>query len=462
MGPGPVFDAELLTQARRRRMYVTRLVYGLLLFWILLESYIIFIPSAWTGRAASATQVQIFAGSTFLNIEILQAIAVLAMTPVLVAGTIAGERQRKTLHYLIASRLTSAEIVVGKLLARLLALGVVLAVGLPVLSLLTLLGGVDPRLVALGLAADVSMAVFLGGLAILVSSYVARAADAIVRTYALGLAWLFLPPIITFVLSSFWWYEWIRPAYIWIDASNPILLLYDFGRGPDVWVERLAWMIGIQLAAGTAFILVAVWRLRPSFRRGEGRRAVTSVLGRHGWRWRVFARPAMADDPVRWKEFHTSRTGGAAKLAAVVLGLAIAGLVGYAAWYLAVPAFRELREYGYGAEDNTYGARGSFGTFVAVLGAFFVTTLLLGIATSAAGRVTGEREEDTWTSLVATPLDGREILLPKLLGAIRSVRWGVLMPLALWLVGLAAGSVYPLAVPVLAVELAVYARVGAP
>ena len=49
-----------------------------------------------------------------------QAVAVLFLAPVLVAGAIAEEKQRKTLHYLLASRLSSLEIVVGKLAARLI------------------------------------------------------------------------------------------------------------------------------------------------------------------------------------------------------------------------------------------------------------------------------------------------------------------------------------------------------
>ncbi|HWE35123.1 MAG TPA: ABC transporter permease subunit [Isosphaeraceae bacterium] len=459
MGPGPVFDVELTTQARRAQAYVARVVYGLFLFWILLETYANVVPGSWRaagGRPATIREISNYAQNTFLYVTFFQVVAVLALTPVLVAGSIAGERQRKTLHYLLSSRLTGVEIVVGKLLARLLLLGVILAVGLPVLSLLTLLGGVDPRLVALAFAADVSTAVFLGGLAILVSTYVPRAADAIVRTYAIGLAWLFLPPIVTVMLSGQWYYPWIRPVVVWIDATSPLSMVYSLVRGPAVWLDRLAWMVGLQLAFGSAFVLIAVWRLRPSFRRGEGRRAVGSALGRR-WRWRVLARPPMGDDPVRWKEFHTSRTTGVSKLLALLLGLAIAAMVGYAASYLAWPAFQELREHGYGrGPDDRFTARASFGYFVGVIGAFFSTTMMLGVAASAASRVATEREEDTWTSLVTTPMDGREILLPKLLGALRSVRWILLMPAALWLVGVAAGSLHPLSLPVLAVELAVF------
>ena len=54
----------------------------------------------------------------------------------------------------MASRLTSAEIVLGKLLVRMLYVAILLGVSLPILSLLVLMGGVDPRLVLLILRSD--------------------------------------------------------------------------------------------------------------------------------------------------------------------------------------------------------------------------------------------------------------------------------------------------------------------
>ena len=78
----------------------------------------------------------------------------LILTPALVAGAIADEKRRKTLHYLLASQLTGPEIVLGKLLVRMLYVGVLLGVSFPVMSLLVLLGGIDPMLVLLCCGGD--------------------------------------------------------------------------------------------------------------------------------------------------------------------------------------------------------------------------------------------------------------------------------------------------------------------
>jgi hypothetical protein len=66
------------------------------------------------------------------------------------------------------------------------------------------------------------------------------------------------------------------------------------------------------------------------------------------------------------------------------------------------------------------------------------------LAASAATGITMEREKDTWISLMATPLEGREILTGKILGAFWRVR-GILIALFLvWLTGLICGALHPL------------------
>ena len=137
-----------------------------------------------------------FGQALFASIMAAQAAMVLGLTPALVADAIASERQRKTLHHLLASPLGSGEIVLGKLAARLLAVGMYPALVLPIMSLLTLIGGVSPAGLVLGYAALASSAYFLAGLALLASVLARRPRDAIGAAYLLTAAWLFLPPLL--------------------------------------------------------------------------------------------------------------------------------------------------------------------------------------------------------------------------------------------------------------------------
>src|SRR3954470_22660312 len=151
-------------------------------------------------------------------------VLVLVLTPALVAGVIADEKQRKTLHYLLASRLTGAEIVLGKLLVRMLYVGVLLGVSLPVLSLLVLLGGIDPRLVLLATAATLITAWFLAALSIWVSTIARRPREALFVAFGLECLWLFLPLVLRNLVTVPWPVVDDAAHFVteWLGASSPV------------------------------------------------------------------------------------------------------------------------------------------------------------------------------------------------------------------------------------------------
>ncbi|MBX6315248.1 MAG: ABC transporter permease subunit [Isosphaeraceae bacterium] len=461
MLPGPVFNAELITTARRRPYYVVRAVYGLFLLVVLWQNFQSWAPLA--GAALSINQMARFGRSMFYSIIITQSVAVLLLTPALVAGAIADEKQRKTLHDLLASRLTSGEIVLGKLAARLLHVLVFLAVGFPFLSLLSLFGGVDPIEVALSFAGTLTTVYFLASLAILVSTYARRVRDAVSLAITLTLAWLIIPYVIEQVMPTHWpwiYYNLVGPVNDWIAPTSPLSILGYFGprmffAGRAALVDRAARMAGLQAAYGTLLILWAVWRLRPIFRRerGSARR-----LARGPWNWRIFAKPPVSDDPMLWKECHTSSTTGWAKLVGLLLVLGLIGVLAYHTFNFARPAFIELWENGFGKGVQTQ--REDFSLFLRIIGAALGALLMLGATATASAGLTAEREGDTWISLLATPLTGWEILRAKMIGPIWIMRGALGVLGALWLVGLASGALHPLGVLLAAVELVVFLWFG--
>src|SRR6185312_9129768 len=100
---GPVFRAELLTTARRRRYYILRWLFGSVLLLILAVKYLAwFGVRALFGGLAPIGLVHGFTQSMFHDYVVAQAVAVLFLTPALLAGVIAEEKHRKTLHYLMA------------------------------------------------------------------------------------------------------------------------------------------------------------------------------------------------------------------------------------------------------------------------------------------------------------------------------------------------------------------------
>ena len=81
---------------------------------------------------------------------------------------------------------------------------------------------------------------------------------------------------------------------------------------------------------------------------------------------------------------------------------------------------------------------------------------ILSVAGAAAASITSEHEDDTWTSLTATDLTPREIVLAKLLGALWRLRGIAVVIFLLTSVGCFVGSVHPLSLPILALSLLIY------
>ena len=130
---GSILTTELLRTARAKWWYVFRTALG---FGLLL---IMYISHDWTfGRQVSGRgsvshdELSVRAFRMLIYLGIVEGVCILVIVPALVAGAIAEEKQRKTLHYLLSSRLSSAEIVLEKLAARLLCLATPVALVIPV------------------------------------------------------------------------------------------------------------------------------------------------------------------------------------------------------------------------------------------------------------------------------------------------------------------------------------------
>ena len=170
---GPLFWYELLRLPRRRQMHLWRMLYaGSLLLGLVavylrtyrgmrpLDALIRPGPLDLAGNAA-------FAESFLMVFLALQQIAVIVLTPLYTAGSIAEEKERRTFDFLLSSPLPHSQILLGKLLSRLIFVGSILAVGLPVLMLVFLFGGIDFEHLLAGFAVSAVTAIFLGCVGVL-------------------------------------------------------------------------------------------------------------------------------------------------------------------------------------------------------------------------------------------------------------------------------------------------------
>jgi ABC-type transport system involved in multi-copper enzyme maturation permease subunit len=470
---GPVFRFELITTARRKRYFVARFVYGMLLLFSLCSQYDI---GPWSANIAfrvapdSIDELSQFAQRMFTALAWAQGVALIGLIPALLAGVIADEAQRRTLQYLLASPMSSAAIVLEKLTARLVHVGVIVLMGVPVVCLLALLGGLDPLEVSYIYGGTISLVLFLSGLSLFVSVLARGPREAILVAYVLVFVWLFLPRLIEPIAHHMDWpLNWVgpvndfvlltNPAHVWDMMTNRLYYFNPMWRTNRTWVLQwlagarseilvyFAWMGGLQSLFGVLFVLLAVVALRPlkgGERRSERKKVRGHLLATIGSALRTVPvrPPCDEDDPMLWKErFATG--GGFTWLRSRPVVLFLSVLLGCYLFDTSLPAFRALGGWGSGAGGGTdrrlvlNGALRESSTLLFVL-------LILSVASAAAVSLTSEREQDTWTSLSGTLLSGREIVWGKIRGAVWS-SWRLVLALAIMgLVGLLAGAIFPL------------------
>jgi ABC-type transport system involved in multi-copper enzyme maturation permease subunit len=450
---GPVFRSELLRTARRPRYYTLRLVYGAILLLLVWSGYQ---QSFGGSRTASIARVAMFAADTFFIFAIVQLVTAFVLIPPLFAGTIADEKQRKTLHYLMASRLSGGEIVVDKLLGRLPILAVFLAMGLPVVSILGLFGGVPADFVAVAYIGTLTSCAFAASIAVVVSTLARGVRQAVLTAYVFVAAWVFIPTIVDLVASRLPGlpYHLIQPANEWLVQSSPFgaLLTVLMRARPRSLVStstpEFQWMVGIQLGGAALLLLLAVWRLRPTFRRQEetpARRSwfVGRNIGQKRGRW--FVRPECGNDAVLWKERYFAPTDRFTRLvvlpAIVVVTLPLALLT-----EVQGDLFRVISDVCLSGLSASPTARENLVWALRVDLGWYTALWLLSAAGAAASSVTIELEKDTWVSLTSTPLSGWSILRAKALGAIWNQRGFAAVLAFVWLLALATGAVRPIGV----------------
>jgi ABC-type transport system involved in multi-copper enzyme maturation permease subunit len=454
---GPILNRELLVNARRKRTYWTRAIVAAGLLIVL---GIIWLAWSANGQPLDTTQRQsLFASRIFVSLIFFLFSLTVGVIPQMVARTIAVERERRTLSHVLCTPLTSVEIVLEKLAAGLCRYASYTAVVLPIMIVLILFGGVDPILVVLAFAGLISTAFAVGSLSIMISTGAETGRKAQGAAVALSVSWLVLPVFLTalgpLLARNLW--RWFNPINEWLLASSPLGVLFGILRGATmtVFLEAYAWMIGLQVAAGIVFLVVAIFRLRPASRDLEG--GETRILGRprSRWHWRVWKKPACGDAPVLWKEMHTSLIDGFTKLLNVIACLALSAGLAYGLLYFGIPAFREAWANGYGSA-GVDDRRTQFNWFVRAVTSLVTFVCMLVITGAAGESVAAERARDTWSSLIATPLSGREILRGKQWGAIWRCRAGFVILLVVWLTGIVAGAVHPLGAMLAAVVLAAW------
>jgi ABC-type Na+ efflux pump permease subunit len=348
-----------------------------------------FHPDVAALRTALAAAVMILA-----TIAVVQAPAVLA-------GSLAGERERGVLQLLLTTPASPREIVLGRLLGKLSQVAMILLAGVPLLAILVAWNGhglVHLATIALVLAA---LSLGGGGLAIGASVVSRRGRDALLTVYILMLLLTLSPMLSALGLPV--------PIARRLATFNPYLSLNELVRSGRVIPALLT--SGFWILCGLAGLVTAVWRLRRSCVTAPGTTARTS-------RRRI---PPLGERPMLWKELYVERAGTLGRFGRW-LGVLITGSVGIGSLVLAGIIIASSFA---GPESAWHSwATSLLGLLVGgFAGSALGWVLQWGVGLRAAVSIASERERGTWDALMLSPLEPAELAHGKLYGSIYALRW---------------------------------------
>lgn len=245
----PLLAKELIEQSARRRTYVIRTIYAILLFGFAL---MIFWGSIYS-RISNPFELLGQGRQMFAILMVLQITGVALFTPALTCGTISMEKERNTIGLLFLTRLSPTAILLEKYLGRLFVMGTYLLISLPLFGFCYSLGGLEQGQVWFGFYGLIITVCQLAALGLLCSAYFRTTVSAFIATYLMGIAMFFGPIFLSELLPR-------RLARILFDPLWRLVegLFGYLGRIGELTLTGFYELVGIEV--GNAFTWNPVWQ----------------------------------------------------------------------------------------------------------------------------------------------------------------------------------------------------------
>jgi ABC-type transport system involved in multi-copper enzyme maturation permease subunit len=437
---GPVFTREAAIAPRRATFFAARTLFVAALFALTLTSWQLLVGSQ---RIENLGDLAWFGAAAFQILAPLQLAVAMPFSALLVASAVALEKDRKTLDLLLLTNLSNTELVLGKLLAGMLYVVVVVIAAWPLLTIIALLGGVSSDQIIRVQAVTVVSAVAAGSLGSTIALWREKTFQALAMTILLLVLWLVAWEIVAAGTADRFWMG-IRGT-TWAVAMSPWQAIQEAARprfggatgtpllADPVQLFLLAF-VGISILLNAVAIgMVRVWNpprevlLEKSSPRGQ---AAADPVNVSAGRTRASVHSAggkvrpVWDNPVLWREIRTWAYGKRI----LIIRLAYWAVFAICAVALIRSAIASAPTL---TDDAISGTAKPLVTLL-VVGLILLNAL-------AVTSLTNERDSRALDLLLVTDLSPKEIVFGKLGGAFYNAKEMILLPIALcaylWFVG---------------------------
>jgi ABC-type transport system involved in multi-copper enzyme maturation permease subunit len=425
---GPLFEKELRVVSRQKNLYALRSGYVLLLLAIFVLAWVSVAFSGGRGgtKLSSVAHASQACQSLTMALVWFQFLAMQLLAVGMMSSAISEEAKTQTLSVLFTTPLTGIQFILGKFISRLLQLGTLMVLALPMLALIRVYGGIDWGVIIQGTAVTLAAMVFAAALSLFVSVWFRKSYVVVIITLvAMGILYG-LPPLgATFFLME-------SEAMPLLCPVNPFLLLICYtdrimnpgGISATLTLSCLNTLC-VMLGMSALLVMGTVYRLRSRVLQLAWGPDVTQRSQRclaRGQRQRDAARQRavipVTGCPLIWRGLLNDRFKGK-RLRAIVYSLLVLGLIGY------IVSLAELM-------NNPGNARTFYMPFFYLfsVGLNFIASLRT--AAMAATSIASEKEAKTLPILLTTPFADQTILKSKAIVAFRRNR-------PLWILTLCLG-----------------------
>jgi ABC-type transport system involved in multi-copper enzyme maturation permease subunit len=456
---GPVFGREATIIPRRPQHYAYRGVYLTALLVLMCTAWLIV---AGTQVIRNVGDMARFGSILFQLLAPLQLTLFFFMSALVAASAVAQEKDKRTMILLLLTRMSNFELVVGKLVASLLNVVVMIAAAFPVFLLITLFGGVSFPQVFSTFIVTLSAAVAAGSIGTLVALWREKTFQTLSLTALALVLWLaagellnagVLPDYGSLKMSEL--APMVSPLRAVLSTVQPKVTAATFTAETIGFVAFSACLIALVNLIG--IWRVRVWNppqgIRPGQQTEEGsiwsdksdtdagqheemaeiareghvdaklRAGLVDVPSRRVW-----------DNPVLWRETCTRAYGR--KLLVIKLGYILFSLSALAALNWTVQNTDVVAE-------RMSGVRAIVPATAKPLAPFLLLSLVM-VNALAVTSITNERDGQALDLLLVTDISPKEFVFGKIGGVMWVTKEMVVLPIAmccyLWFIGRLTGE----------------------
>lgn len=439
---GPFLDHELRGMTRRVRNHLWWPLIALLASVPVIGLHLV-VTQLPAESSPPPNVVPLIAAGGFLFVFWILLILTFSLASTYLCYGIAEDRESKRLDFQLVTDLRGRELVIGKMLARLVAVLMYPLAAVPVILTMPFLFRMDPAIIVYAFAYGGAMLVSLSGLSALGSVLAATKKSSGNWMALFVMPYLFLVFLLS--LLRFWPEVWMFPGspgqptrYCLGDLveiiaiGNPLTLLVRWasvglGIGNlDLIASDFPWFASFHVLAGGFAFLLAARKVRHATANSG---AVENPTGEDD---QANSRPPVDDEPVRWKEIHCNPLLVKAQKVRIVNLIASILFVILPATLFTAAAVSNL---------------GGYREFVVEVLARFAPIIIVSISIISVQNlslhsVAREREKDTLLNLLLSDLSAEEILRQKLQGILKLGRGMVYWLLIVGIPAVLCGSYY--------------------